>query len=101
MSRALVNAVFGGRAEELGEGGLVKVSRFGSITFLAVLILPVLMTSQICHVRFLLHWNEQGQCSASDTPSEVFLSFLVISIVIGIIFLLILGGIFALTRAAK
>ncbi|MGJ8609998.1 MAG: hypothetical protein ACSHWY_02815, partial [Octadecabacter sp.] len=84
--RAVVVAVdgveFGGRAEELGEGGLVKFFRNLLLLAIAVLTLPFGMTSSICHPRFLWAWNEMGQCGASDPPSEVFLAFLAISIFI-------------------
>lgn len=39
-------------------------------------VLSVLMTSAICGVSFPLHLNEDGHCSATDQPVEVFLSFL-------------------------
>lgn len=63
-----------------------------------ILALPIVMTASICHARFALHWNEAGQCAATDAPSEVFISFFVLSLLAWTIVLVVIGAIFLLTR---
>ncbi|WCR04153.1 hypothetical protein [Paracoccus saliphilus] len=58
--------------------------RFASFLFL-ILAATFAMTANLCHPRFFLSFNEAGQCSASDYPSEVFGSFLLIFVVIALV----------------
>jgi len=69
-----------------------------SFVALALLALPIFMTGTICHWRFAWYWNMPGQCGASDAPSEVFISFLIMSLIIAAILAFIFGAIMFVTR---
>lgn len=64
-----------------------------------MLALPVVMTSSICYPRFLWHWNASGQCGASDPPSEVFMSFAALSIIIALMISIIWVALSLIMRA--
>jgi hypothetical protein len=86
---AVDGVVAGGRAEELGEGGLVKLLKRFTLFTGAVLSVPTIMTTTICNWKFAWNWNRDGQCAATDQPSEVFLSFLALSGIASVIILLV------------
>lgn len=73
---AIISNYFFSRRNRIGDFEM----NWKKITFLAFCIFafPVVMTSAICHSRFLWHWHSTGQCSASDVPSEVFMSFAIL-----------------------
>ncbi len=58
--------------------GLLTVIGFASV-----------LTSHLCHPRFVLAWSESGQCSASDQPSEVFAAMALLGLVPGVLVSLI------------
>lgn len=64
----------------------------------AVLAVPIFMTSSICHVRFAWAWTLQGQCGVTDAPSEVFMSFLILSLIGWSVFFVILAAAKLLSR---
>ena len=47
-----------------------------------------LATAGICGADFPFHLNQDGRCSASDQPSEVFGSLLAIAVILGMLGLL-------------
>lgn len=63
----------------------VKIIGFSLLTISCLsLVLAVFMVTQICHLGAFhpSSFNISGQCSASDTPNEVFLSFVAIGAIV-------------------